>query len=90
MGFFSRRNASQAQVGRSRAEQIILQGVAETDQVIRDCRSSADLAIREAAADSTASWIYTRRWLMAQREREFPGIAEEVNRMRARQGLPPI
>ena len=90
MGFFSRRDTSQAQGARSRAEQIILQSGVETDLVIADCRMTTDMAVREAAADSAASWIYTRRWLMAQREREFPGITDEVNQIRARQGLPPI
>ena len=90
MGFFTWRDPSDGQGARSRAQQIVLQGSAEVDLVIRDMAQSADMAIREMTADSNASWIRTRRWVMAQREKECSGITKEVNRMRARQGLPPI
>jgi len=90
MGFFARRDPSPGQDARSRVQQIILQGSGEVDSVIRDMAQSADMAIREMTADSNASWIRTRRWIMAQREKECPGITMEVNRMRVRRGLPPI
>ena len=43
MGFFSRRDASQAQGARSRAEQIILQSGVETDEPAPDPSLEPDL-----------------------------------------------
>lgn len=78
MGFFYK-NPERSDSSASRADNIILYAGEITERAMLDCWT-------QARAES----ISRRRHEAAELELQFPGYREELNKQRARAGLPPI
>jgi hypothetical protein len=88
MTIFKRRTIAGVPI--SAAEDIILNGRKRIDPVICACSAATDQILTDIFVGSVADRRYIQRILVASRDREFPGYRDDINRLRAEHGLPPL
>ena len=89
MTLFKRRTTAHA-VPLTRAEDIVPNGPERVDPVVRACSAATDEVLTDVFVGGIADRRYIQRILLASRDREFPGYRDDVNRLRASHGLPPL
>ncbi len=65
-------------------------GLIEVDRIILNAGQIAEEAMLDSFTQSAAFWTAHRRQETARLEREYPGYRDELNKLRAGAGLPPI